>query len=68
MIVSYLNVGEEFVKFLVDRGMPTSASAITREHVGHYIVHLQERPNQRTGKLLSPATVARQYTMPRSLS
>ncbi|MER7014518.1 tyrosine-type recombinase/integrase [Saccharopolyspora sp. NPDC000359] len=60
-ITSYLTVGEEFVDFLVTQGMPTSASVITREHVEHYIVHLQERPNRRTGKPLSAAQVAKHY-------
>lgn len=60
-ISSYLRVAEEFVAFLLESGMPTSASAISREHIEHYLVHLQERPNKRTGKPLSAANVAKHY-------
>ena len=58
---SYLRVATEFVGFLVEQAMPTGASEITHEHVEHYIGHLQERPNKRTGKKLSEAEVAKQY-------
>jgi site-specific recombinase XerD len=60
-ISSYLRVAEEFVAFLLESGMPTGASAIKREHVEHYLVHLQERPNKRTGKPLSAANIAKHY-------
>lgn len=60
-INSYLGVGEEFVGFLIAQGMPTAASAITREHIEHYLVHLQERPNLRNGKPLSAAHIAKHY-------
>lgn len=60
-INSYLTVAEEFATFLLGQGMPTAARAINREHIEHYLVHLQERPNRRTGKPLSPAHVAKHY-------
>jgi site-specific recombinase XerD len=60
-IASYLRVAEEFNAFLLDRGMPTAASKISREHVEHYLVHLQERPNKRTGQPLSAANTAKHY-------
>jgi site-specific recombinase XerD len=60
-IKSYLSVGEEFTDYLISQGMPTAAASITREHIEHYIVHLQERPNRRTGKPLSAAQVAKHY-------
>jgi site-specific recombinase XerD len=60
-ISSYLRVAEEFVTFLVEKGMPTGAAAITRGHIEHYLVHLQERPNKRTGRPLSSANVAKHY-------
>lgn len=60
-ISSYLRVADEFVGFLVEQGMPTSAAAIGREHIEHYLVHLQERPNKRTGKPLSAANIAKHY-------
>lgn len=60
-ISSYLRVAEEFVGYLVETGMPTGASALTREHVETWIVHLTERPNKRTGKPLSAAQVAKSY-------
>jgi site-specific recombinase XerD len=58
---SYLGVAEEFLDFLVAQGMPTASSAIGREHLEHYLVHMQERPNRRTGKPLSAAHVAKHY-------
>jgi site-specific recombinase XerD len=60
-IDSYLKIAGEFVEFLVGKGMPTSASAVKLEHVETYIVEMQERPNARTGKPLSPAYVAKHY-------
>lgn len=60
-IDSYLKIAGEFVDFLVRKGMPTSASAVKREHVETYFVEMQERPNARTGKPLSPAYVAKHY-------
>lgn len=60
-ITSYLLIAQEFLAFLLDSGMPTSASAITREHIEHYLVHLQERPHKRTGKPLSAANIAKHY-------
>lgn len=60
-IASYLRVAEQFLGFLVEQGMPTAAASIAREHIEHYLVHLQDRPNKRTGKPLSAAEVAKQY-------
>jgi site-specific recombinase XerD len=50
---SYLEVASAFVGYLVDRGMPTSVSAIKREHIEHYLVDLRDR--------VSAATTARHY-------
>lgn len=52
-IASYLTVGEALAAFLADRGMPTAASAIRREHVETYVAEMTER--------LSAATVAKHY-------
>lgn len=60
-IKSYLTVAEEFVDFLLAAGMPTGASSVTREHIETYLVHLQERPNKRTGQPLAAAQVAKHY-------
>lgn len=60
-ITLYVRDGEALAKFLVEHGMPTSVTAITREHLEHFLVHLAERPNARTGKPLTPAYVARVY-------
>lgn len=60
-ISSYLRVADEFVGFLLEQGMPTGASSIGREHIEHYLVHLQERPSKRTGKPLSAANIAKHY-------
>jgi site-specific recombinase XerD len=60
-IDSYLRVADELVEFLLGAGMPTGAAAIGREHLEHYFVHLQDRPNKRTGKPLSAAYIAKHY-------
>jgi site-specific recombinase XerD len=60
-IKSYLTVAEEFTNYLVEHGMPTGANTVSREHIEHYLVHLQERPNKRTGKPISAAQVAKHY-------
>ena len=52
-IASYSGAGEEFRAWLVAQGMPTSARAITREHVEAWLVDIQGR--------LAAATVARHY-------
>jgi len=60
-IDSYLKVAGDFVGFLLEQGMPTGASAVKREHVEHFFVQMQERPNARSGKPLSAAYVAKYY-------
>ena len=52
-IASYLSVGASFAAYLAAHGMPTSASAITREHVEHYIADLRDR--------VASATAAKHY-------
>jgi site-specific recombinase XerD len=50
---TYGEAGTQLVAFLEDRGMPTGASAVTREHVEAFLADLAERR--------SPATVANRY-------
>lgn len=52
-IASYLRVGENLVGFLREAGMPTTAGAITRDHLEAFLAALVER--------VSPATVAKHY-------
>jgi site-specific recombinase XerD len=52
-IASYLVVGRTFCDYLTARGMPTGASAVTRDHVEAYIADLLER--------VAPATAAKHY-------
>ena len=52
-IASYLRVGENLVGYLREAGMPTTAGAITRDHVEAFLAALMER--------VSPATVAKHY-------
>jgi site-specific recombinase XerD len=52
-IASYQRVGRVFVDYLVGQGMPTTASAIAREHIEAYIAGLAEK--------VAPATVAKHY-------
>jgi site-specific recombinase XerD len=52
-ISSYLNVGRAFHGFLVQQGMPTAVTSITREHVEHYLAEMFDRT--------APATVAKHY-------
>ena len=52
-ITSYGAVGLHFVAYLEERGMPTAASAVTREHVESYIADMVGTA--------APATVAKHY-------
>ncbi|RBY95668.1 integrase [Blastococcus sp. TF02-8] len=52
-IASYLRVGENLVGYLREAGMPTTAGAITRDHLEAFLAALVER--------VSPATVAKHY-------
>lgn len=52
-IDSYLTVGRAMLAFLRERGMPTGASTVTREHIETYLADMQDR--------LSPATCAKHY-------
>jgi site-specific recombinase XerD len=52
-IESYQRTGRDFVAYLLAHGMPTIASAVTREHVESFLADLHER--------VSPTTVARNY-------
>jgi len=52
-ILSYLNVARAFHAFLVQQGMPTAVTSITREHVEHFLADLFDRT--------APATVAKHY-------
>lgn len=51
--MSYVTVAKTFNAFLVEQGMPTRASAITREHVEHFLADMFEHTK--------PATVAKHY-------
>jgi site-specific recombinase XerD len=52
-IASYQRVGVSFVAYLIDHGMPTTASAVKREHIEAYLADLADR--------VAPATVAKHY-------
>jgi site-specific recombinase XerD len=52
-IASYTRCAIGFRAFLAERGMPTSASAITREHVEAFLAGLADR--------VAPATTAKHY-------
>jgi len=47
-ISSYLLVGTKFLEYLQEHGMPTAASAITREHIEHYLADLSDRTKATT--------------------
>jgi site-specific recombinase XerD len=57
----YLRDGDAFADFLLSRGYPTTVGDLTRSHVEAFFDELVSRPNQRTGKTLSPAYAARVY-------
>jgi site-specific recombinase XerD len=59
-IASYLVIGRAFEAYLTEKGMPTSAAAIAREHVEHYLADLHDRV-KKSGEPISPATVAKHY-------
>jgi len=53
-----------FLTFLAERGMPTRADAITREHLERFLADEQSRPRRRRrgeAATLAPATVAGTY-------
>jgi site-specific recombinase XerD len=52
--LSYLSVARAFHTFLVERGIPTAVTSITREHVEMYLAGLFDRG-------MAPATVAKSY-------
>jgi putative component of membrane protein insertase Oxa1/YidC/SpoIIIJ protein YidD len=52
--LSYLSVARAFHTFLVEQGMPTVVTSITREHVEMFLVSLFDRG-------IAPATVAESY-------
>ncbi len=53
-VQSYTEAAEQFSAFLLDRGMPTTVTKLTREHVEAFLEHLLE-----AGR--SPSTVANRY-------
>ena len=52
-IASYLRVGENLRVYLVEKGMPTAVSALTRDHLEAFLADLGDR--------VSPATTAKHY-------
>ena len=52
-IKGYVTVGENLLRYLREQGMPTSASALTRDHLEAFLAAL--------GTRVSPATTARHY-------
>lgn len=47
-IKSYLEGGRQFHQFLDSRGMPTSVTGVSREHVEHFLVDLLDRVSAST--------------------
>jgi site-specific recombinase XerD len=52
-IQSYLTVGDNLLRYLLAKGMPTTASGVTRDHLEAFLADLVDR--------LAPATVAKHY-------
>ncbi|WP_216913532.1 tyrosine-type recombinase/integrase [Nocardia noduli] len=50
-----------FRRFLVQNDLPTTTAALTRQHIGAYIEDTLTRPNQRTGRPITPEFADRQY-------
>ncbi len=50
-----------FRSFLAAQGRPTNADSLTKDAIGAYIEHTLNRPNQRTGKPVTPEYAGRQY-------
>lgn len=50
-----------FAAYLIEKSLPTSAPAITRDILGGYMENLLTRPNSRTGEPLSPQYARSQY-------
>ena len=51
---TYAKAIDQLDDFLASSGMPTEVAALTREHVEHFLVSLQERG-------MRPATVSQRY-------
>jgi integrase/recombinase XerC len=47
-ITAYMNGVDQLIARLLERGMPTNAASIRREHVEHYIVRLQDSGRSRS--------------------
>lgn len=65
-ISTYLRSADEFVCFLEAEGLPSHAEALDTTHDGHhlierFIVHVQDRPHQRTGRPVTAGQVAKHY-------
>ena len=65
-VKDYLDIGEKYVTFLVESGLPTVVGAeddakVHRASLETFFEHMLSRPNLRTGKPLSPAYVAKHY-------
>lgn len=52
-VTSYLTVGDNLLRYLTGRGMPTSAGGVRREHLEAFLADLTDR--------VAPATVAKHY-------
>ncbi|MGW6729976.1 hypothetical protein ACWF9G_29100 [Nocardia sp. NPDC055029] len=50
-----------FRKYLVAQGLPTNTASLTKEAIGGYTEHTLNRPNQRTGKPVTPEFAHRKY-------
>jgi site-specific recombinase XerD len=50
-----------FKQFLHKKGLPTTSAALTKANIGAYIEDTLTRPNQRTGRPISPEFAHRQY-------
>src|SRR5687768_2947286 len=57
----YLDVTRRFVAFLAARGMPSDPSAIRREHVETYLLHIADTTPSRTGGPVSVNTLRSHY-------
>lgn len=61
-VTNYMEVADQFIEWLREHKLSTSAPKVTRKHIERYLADLASRRQKRyTWKPVSPATVARHY-------
>lgn len=60
-VETYLKSVRILIKFLLRMGLPTTAAAITHKQLESVFIAMGDAPNERTGKAVTPANVAKHF-------